>query len=720
MTFKAPIRAPLRFHLTDYLPGTTEDSRYFTAAAKAIGDIPGTMYYRRGRPAIVCGVDCAWIVERELATWGLVAGRDFELAVPSIVTEAFARQDDLVWGQAQIEAIPELRDVVPGTDQSIWDWLKPFQRTWITRGIAWGGYHCHQSPGAGKSIEMLLWGLSAPGPLIVVTKAAVRGQFRGEFRRFTHLEPFVVWPADRAGTGFGDYLGSCGPTWEGGQIISWARRPVAIVGWTSLVRWVPSLLQMGPVSCVFDETHLGRASKREKWIPQRDGQGWDPRSLNNLSGSAFQLAKGVQRSMGGTATDVFDRLRNLWAQLTYVQPDGWGRTARKFYFRFCDAKPRENGPGIDTGGMSNVVELRGRLGFVAHRTPYSVSHAELPKKRRQVIYITQEELNRSGAFAEELRDAARAKDRKTEQEIRIAKAASRKRRYVIEFVLERLEAGQKILILDGRHKNVENLIRDVLKKWKDAVGPYNPPVVVNCKNAGIGAFDVYIGRMKSLPGGWEGPGADGEWGNRSGTIEAYEKTLRMKARDPKFAEKLRSLGGRRLGCFCAPGPCHGDAIARWWLADATARQNVFRADGSVPGAERQRIRELWMGSIDGSSDRPPFAGPGIVIGTYQAIGTGMNWHDTDVLAWTYLPPNPGAIWQGENRISRLGQIRPCLVVYFVAEGTYDERIVEILMPKIAQAEAVGGPEEIRGVGEQLEGIEDPEALIAELLAAMET
>ncbi len=78
-------------------------------------------------------------------------------------------------------------------------------------------------------------------------------------------------------------------------------------------------------------------------------------------------------------------------------------------------------------------------------------------------------------------------------------------------------------------------------------------------------YDVYIGR--------EGHGHDGYWGNpysitcdggRERVIALYREYFLKRLRvDPEFARRIMELKGKRLGCFCAPKPCHGDVIVRY-------------------------------------------------------------------------------------------------------------------------------------------------------------
>ena len=85
-------------------------------------------------------------------------------------------------------------------------------------------------------------------------------------------------------------------------------------------------------------------------------------------------------------------------------------------------------------------------------------------------------------------------------------------------------------------------------------------------------FDVYIGRP--------GKGERGLFGNpyRVGatcercdkfhatagdTLPCYESYLRHRLEtDREFCVAFFALAGKTLGCFCKPGPCHGDVMAK--------------------------------------------------------------------------------------------------------------------------------------------------------------
>ena len=93
-----------------------------------------------------------------------------------------------------------------------------------------------------------------------------------------------------------------------------------------------------------------------------------------------------------------------------------------------------------------------------------------------------------------------------------------------------------------------------------------PGLVVHVRSEVPGA--VYIGRA--------GKGKDGEWGNpftlpagatetdREVCVMRYRRYLweRIQKEGHPLVEKLASLAGRPLECFCSPQICHGDVLSK--------------------------------------------------------------------------------------------------------------------------------------------------------------
>ena len=78
-------------------------------------------------------------------------------------------------------------------------------------------------------------------------------------------------------------------------------------------------------------------------------------------------------------------------------------------------------------------------------------------------------------------------------------------------------------------------------------------------------FDVYIGRA--------GRGHDGYFGNpfriglgisRDDAVKQFQRYFADRIeKDSEFKQRILTLKGKRLGCFCKPKECHGDVIADW-------------------------------------------------------------------------------------------------------------------------------------------------------------
>lgn len=78
-------------------------------------------------------------------------------------------------------------------------------------------------------------------------------------------------------------------------------------------------------------------------------------------------------------------------------------------------------------------------------------------------------------------------------------------------------------------------------------------------------FDVYVGRT--------GLGFTSEFGNpyrlyKDGTreeiIEKFRTYFYKKINaDEEFRKKVLELQGKKLGCWCAPHPCHADIVAKY-------------------------------------------------------------------------------------------------------------------------------------------------------------
>ena len=90
-------------------------------------------------------------------------------------------------------------------------------------------------------------------------------------------------------------------------------------------------------------------------------------------------------------------------------------------------------------------------------------------------------------------------------------------------------------------------------------------VVVNLRKED---YDEYIGRGSI----WGNPFIIGEHGNREHVILRYKHHLRN---NRELMSRIMELDGKRLGCYCKPKACHGDAIVetiKWVKQKSTSRK----------------------------------------------------------------------------------------------------------------------------------------------------
>lgn len=427
-------------------------------AQGVIGEIPGAFVKPQ---LVVAPLNCAWLVENELK--GLT--HEFILERP---------KKGRVYTFEDIKAIPELREWVPG-------FLARYQIEGVLHvlnGPNSSGVYSWAT-GAGKSLGGIVWGLIHPGTCVFITKASARRTIQIEVERYTTIRPVVLWPkSDRR--------------YDPDALVDLHTKRIIIAGWDSLPETLPLLLSANPTSIVFDELHRGKGHKRFEAVPGRDAEGNDTKtfkSAENIVASAARLSRNASVRLGMTATIVPDRTRDLWGQLDIIDPGAWGTywgrllqisednevRVNSFCKRYCDLTMSDFG-GWEDKGSSNRDELKKRMWFVVHKIDSSVTHRDLPPKRRQIVYLTKADQNAPAAFTEELKRAQKS-GAKTLREVRLAEAASRKRDYIKDEVLEAVRSRQKVVIFTGRHRDCDRLETSINGAIKKA-GFADVPVLV--------------------------------------------------------------------------------------------------------------------------------------------------------------------------------------------------------------------------------------------------
>ena len=135
-------------------------------------------------------------------------------------------------------------------------------------------------------------------------------------------------------------------------------------------------------------------------------------------------------------------------------------------------------------------------------------------------------------------------------------------------------------------------------------------------------------------------------------------------------QKVTVFTGRRKDCDKL-----GDAIEKA-LRKATKGTSLniptYCAHGGTTSEARDEIRKSYMQHTSAV----------VLVGTGDAWGESVNLQDTDLALFVMLPWTPRAVTQWEGRFARLGQKRPVLISYIIAEGTVDEHVADVLLEKL--------------------------------------
>jgi len=132
---------------------------------------------------------------------------------------------------------------------------------------------------------------------------------------------------------------------------------------------------------------------------------------------------------------------------------------------------------------------------------------------------------------------------------------------------------------------------------------------------------------------------------------------------------------------------------------AVSSAEVWVAHGDQNPTQRQVVVDEYMAH----------PGPCVLVATGHAFGESLNLQDTDALFFLQLPYTPGQLRQWEGRVSRLGQRRPVVIYYVIAEGTVDEHLADILINKMPAVEQVAKDGELAAAKDVLAGFDPNES-----------
>jgi superfamily II DNA/RNA helicase len=94
---------------------------------------------------------------------------------------------------------------------------------------------------------------------------------------------------------------------------------------------------------------------------------------------------------------------------------------------------------------------------IAHILDYRFTHRELPPKRRQSYYVApSDQIEESAGFAKELKDAVK-RGPTAVLEVKLAMAASRKRKAVLGLIEDHVLSKQKVIVFTARRRDCDEL-----------------------------------------------------------------------------------------------------------------------------------------------------------------------------------------------------------------------------------------------------------------------
>ena len=372
--------------------------------------------------------------------------------------------------QSMVEA-GEVRDFVPTM-------MSSYQR----RGVCWAAtrpaakfvYPC----GAGKTLTAILSALTRSGPVVVIAPAKARRVWWDQVQEYTHIKPLRVIPKGQMRRGdqtLEGYLEECRAN---------KQRPFVIFGAQSLPDYLEEVRKVRPEVLIFDELHTFGQSKRWKPVFDSDGNidferrrtATDTRETRAVAAMDVSRLPSLKLRIGLTATPLDDgRPRRLWSQLDLLSPGTFGMGYRRFAYRYCAAHEGEYGGLVDTGS-SNIEELKARASFLIQEVTHTESHGQLPATRVQVVWLDPSDQNRPAAMKRVIAAAEKQalkthseEDKMRALEANLMEASSRKRKYVVEEVLEGLRGKGKVVLFTARRQDCEDWASRITKALQKEV-----------------------------------------------------------------------------------------------------------------------------------------------------------------------------------------------------------------------------------------------------------
>lgn len=266
----------------------------------------------------------------------------------------------------------------------------PFQRAGIEYALARPKTLIADPPGLGKTIQAIgVHNHARCSKVLIVCPASLKVNWAREWRRWdVHgLSVGIAMSIPRSLT-----VDGWTRNWTEHD---WPETDVCIVNYDMLETFDQQIKSTHWDLMICDEAHLLKTPTAIRTVCVFGGK---IKARRDSAGKIVEPQKRLQSiqarcSLFLTGTPILSKPAELWTLLRACDPTGLGRKHEDFIWRYCGAF--DNGFGVDSSGSSHEEELSRLLRerFMVRRDKRAVL-AELPDKRREVIMLPQDRLER--------------------------------------------------------------------------------------------------------------------------------------------------------------------------------------------------------------------------------------------------------------------------------------------------------------------------------------
>ena len=553
----------------------------------------------------------------------------------------------------ELRAAGEVRDFV------LDGFLTHYQQEAIAFGWFASGVHYWHPTGSGKTLTGILCALSRPGGVIIVTRAASRLQYAREVERFTHLRPYVIRPES------------------------------ALVG---------RIRVHGESWDEFRSRHKGcgytTKDMAKLWKANQATHGVDPpRRLADYVRDCHESSVRPVVVVGWEALiGNLSLLSEMGAQTVIYDESHRGKNSKRWDVVHLPEESSDTAPDqVASVQKKQLQEAKGKGGFIKDTDEGRKMFLPVLNQAAAAARISRSTGKRIGTTATPIKDRVRDlwaqldlmepnawgnktnfEDRYCDRKPGVYGGYDARGSSHIDELKKRIDTVAHILAYDETHRHLP-------KKRRQSV--YLSPED-QCKPTGGFAKELRDAKTRGAGAVLETKLAQSASKKRRAVIGMVEDHVASN-------QKVVVFTGRKRDCDSL-----GEDVRKSKIVQKKGA-TVWSAHGSVSTDARQGIIDEYMAH----------PGPCVLVGTGHSFGESLNIHDTDAAFFVMLPYTPGQLRQWEGRFTRLGQKRPVVIYYVIAEDTVDEHIASILIDKLDAVEKVVGDTELAAAEAVLAGLD---------------